>query len=233
MPPPPGAHHAGLHHTPASVRLGGHDYRIRRSRPPAVRRPGPPCATRRHLFGAMEPVRAGLAFRPRVGRSHERLRRRRQRILELGCGLACPVWCCSVAAPMSSPATTTRWPTVPRLQRGTQRSSCRGLPRSAVGRADATLGRFDLIIGSDVLYERDHADLLAAMMLAYPRAIRSADHRSGPRQQRAVHARARGARLRRGRTARPHERSRLPPFRGRLLSYRRSASGPVVTSTLQ
>lgn len=31
-------------------------------------------------------------------------------------------------------------------------------------RPDATLGRFDLIIGGDILYERDHAELLAAVV---------------------------------------------------------------------
>ena len=32
---------------------------------------------------------------------------------------------------------------------------------------DATLGRFDLIIGSDMLYERGHSELLAAIMLRH------------------------------------------------------------------
>ena len=64
------------------------------------------------------------------------------------------------------------------------------------GVPDAKLGRFDLIIGSDILYERDHAAQLAAMMLrhAQPDAeVLITDPGRG--NSSPVHARARRAGL--------------------------------------
>ncbi|MFC4728577.1 class I SAM-dependent methyltransferase [Coralloluteibacterium thermophilus] len=48
-------------------------------------------------------------------------------------------------------------------------ASANGLPHVTFrhlswARTDAALGRFDLIIGADILYERDHVDLLAAVL---------------------------------------------------------------------
>ena len=72
-----------------------------------------------------------------------------------------------------------------------------------------SLGRFDLIIGSDVLYERDHAERLSALLPRHATCrLRDADHRSGPRQQHAFHARTGHPGLYRHRTALPHERQR-------------------------
>jgi predicted nicotinamide N-methyase len=88
---------------------------------------------------------------------------------------------------------------------------------------DATLGLFDLIIGSDILYERGHAGVLAAMVLRH--ALPTAEvlitdpgrGNSGPFTS---------ALAKQGYTV-SEERSRfdardVAPFRGRLLHYRRT-----------
>ncbi len=86
------------------------------------------------------------------------------------------------------------------------------------------LGRFDLIIGSDILYERDHSNLLAALMLrhANPDAeILITDPgrgNSGPFTRALA---AQGYDVIEQRSA--MGKADTPPFRGRLLSYRRSA----------
>ena len=89
------------------------------------------------------------------------------------------------------------------------------------------LGRFGLIIGSDVLYERDHVALLSAFLAEHAEpdceilitdpgrnhanALTGALARQGYRcdqQRRAFHA------------------DDKPPFRGRLLHYHRGLAGP-------
>jgi predicted nicotinamide N-methyase len=88
---------------------------------------------------------------------------------------------------------------------------------------DATLGSFDLIIGSDILYERDHAAQIAAMMLrhANPDAellvTDPGRGNSGP-FTRAMAEQGYEVTERRSR----FNEKDIEPFRGRLLSYRRS-----------
>ncbi|MET0892579.1 MAG: methyltransferase domain-containing protein [Pseudoxanthomonas sp.] len=90
---------------------------------------------------------------------------------------------------------------------------------------DTNLGMFDLIIGSDILYERDHAAQIAAMMLRH----------ASPNAELLVTDPGRGnsAPFTRAMQAQGYEvteqRSRfnekdIEPFRGRLLSYRRGSS---------
>ncbi|MET1161487.1 MAG: methyltransferase domain-containing protein [Pseudoxanthomonas sp.] len=87
---------------------------------------------------------------------------------------------------------------------------------------DITLGSFDLIIGSDILYERDHAAQIAEMMLRH----------ANPDAELLVTDPGRGnsGPFTRAMAAQGYEvtelRSRFDekdcePFRGRLLSYRR------------
>ena len=87
---------------------------------------------------------------------------------------------------------------------------------------DDTLGRFDLIIGSDILYERDHASLLAAVVErhAQPRAeILLTDPGRGNSGTFTRALATQGYVL----TEQRHrfKETDLAPFRGRLLSYRR------------
>ena len=87
---------------------------------------------------------------------------------------------------------------------------------------DDTLGRFDLIIGSDILYERDHASLLAAVVErhAQPHAeVLLTDPGRGNSGAFTRALVAQGYAL----TEQRHrfKETDLAPFRGRLLSYRR------------
>lgn len=92
---------------------------------------------------------------------------------------------------------------------------------------DATLGSFDLIIGSDILYESGHADLLAAMVMRH--ALPDAEvlitdpgrGNSAPFTRALAEQGYTVVELRSRFDARD-----IAPFRGRLLSYRR---GDVMT----
>lgn len=84
------------------------------------------------------------------------------------------------------------------------------------------LGRFDLIIASDVLYERGHAELLADFIdrHAQPRAgIIISDPGRGHANQLSRRLREQGYTGTERRCR--FEESETPPFRGRLLSYQR------------
>ncbi len=85
------------------------------------------------------------------------------------------------------------------------------------------LGRFDLIIGSDVLYERDHAELVAQVI----------ERRANPEAEVLITCPGRGYRGRLGRALeaqgfrltekpRPFQEGEAPPYRGRLLRFRRA-----------
>lgn len=88
---------------------------------------------------------------------------------------------------------------------------------------DQELGRFDLIIGSDILYERDHAVLLAAVLErhAQPQAevlITDPGRGNSAPLTRALAAQGYSVLEQRS----PMNAQDLAPYRGRLLSYRRS-----------
>jgi predicted nicotinamide N-methyase len=90
---------------------------------------------------------------------------------------------------------------------------------------DATLGRFDLIIGSDILYERGHAELLAEIVQRHAgehTEILMTDPGRGnsARFSKAMALQGYGVVERLSR----FDASDLPPFRGKLLSYRRPMS---------
>lgn len=87
---------------------------------------------------------------------------------------------------------------------------------------DPTLGQFDLIIGSDILYERDHAALLAQVLLRHANPCAEVLITDPGRGNSGSFTRAM---LAQGYTV-SEQRSRfderdVAPFRGRLLSYRR------------
>ena len=87
------------------------------------------------------------------------------RVLELGCGIGLPSLV--LAARGADVTASDHHPLAARFTRSNARRN--GVPapafRDLAWRGDdATLGRFDLIIASDVLYERDHALLLARMV---------------------------------------------------------------------
>lgn len=87
---------------------------------------------------------------------------------------------------------------------------------------DRTLGKFDLIIGSDILYERGHSDLLSTLLDRHAHASAEVLITDPGRGNSAAFSRALQGQ---GYTL-DEKRSRFdaadkPPFRGRLLSYRR------------
>lgn len=84
------------------------------------------------------------------------------------------------------------------------------------------LGRFDLIIGSDVLYERNHVALLAALVDRHANAaaeIVVADPGRGERARFTGAMRDRGFGV--AEQSAPFSDGETPPYRGRLLRYRR------------
>lgn len=98
--------------------------------------------------------------------------------------------------------------------------------------ADPGLGRFDLIIASDVLYERDHAELLSALILRHARARCEVVITDPGRGSSASFTRAM---LTQGYMV-DECRSRFDendeePFRGRLLCYRRGVGVHSGTAT--
>jgi len=89
-----------------------------------------------------------------------------------------------------------------------------------------TLGRFDLIIGSDVLYERDHAERLSSLLPRHAHAVSEvliADPGRGNSAPftRALLAQGYGT----SETRVCMDANEKPPFRGRLLRYSRDAAG--------
>lgn len=87
---------------------------------------------------------------------------------------------------------------------------------------DEDLGRFDLIIGSDILYERGHAAQLAPVFERHANAqaeivITDPGRGNSALLTRALAAQGYAVEERRG----PMTPDEAPPFRGRLLTYRR------------
>ncbi|MEP6634351.1 MAG: methyltransferase [Luteimonas sp.] len=97
-----------------------------------------------------------------------------------------------------------------------------------------TLGKFDLIIGSDVLYERGHSEQLAALLERHTHGdsevlITDPGRGNSAAFTRAMAATGYDAVAQRGRM----DEADLPPFRGRLLSYRRNPPTVSASGTLQ
>jgi len=89
---------------------------------------------------------------------------------------------------------------------------------------NAQLGRFDLIIGSDILYERGHSDLIAALVSRHAQPdcevlITDPGRGNSAPFTRALAMQGYDVVEQRG----PMGTNDAPPFRGRLLSYRRVA----------
>jgi predicted nicotinamide N-methyase len=111
------------------------------------------------FFGKLWPAARGLAARIEAGGAAVW---QGLRVLELGCGLALPSL---VAARLGADVVATDWhPDAERFLRHNLVTN--GVEGVRYGVADwqsdvSELGRFDAVIGSDVLYDRTHAPLLA------------------------------------------------------------------------
>ena len=87
---------------------------------------------------------------------------------------------------------------------------------------DTTLGYFDLIIGSDILYEQTHSELLAQIVVRHAKStaeilITDPGRGNSNRFSRALIAQGFTVNEQRSR----FNETDIPPFKGRLLSYRR------------
>ncbi len=152
-----------------AVCLGGHDYRIRAlsdrqqfADPHQLAERVGISSSLWSLFGQLWPSGRVLA---EAMCTHEIAGKR---ILELGCGLGL-----SSLVLQRRHADITASDHHPLAESFLRDNAARnGLPTIAFRDlrwevADTTLGRFDLIIGSDILYERDHAPQLAALVLRH------------------------------------------------------------------
>jgi len=156
-----------------TIRVGEDDYRLRKltdrqqfSDPDgAAERAGISSATW-PLFGMLWP--AGLALAERMAS----LPIAGKRILEVGCGLGL-----SSLVLQRRGADITASDNHPLAGEFLEHNAqLNGLPPVRYRNApwegdDCELGGFDLIIGGDVLYERDHADLLAGFLLRHAKAV--------------------------------------------------------------
>lgn len=175
------------------------------------------------LFGQLWPASRALA----AAVKHLDLKGRR--ILELGCGLALPSlvlqWrgadiTASDHHPLSEAfldynTALNDLPEIPYLD----------LPWTEV---PSKTGHFDLILGSDILYERDHAPQLASLIqrIAAPRAkVLITCPGRGYRNRFSRKLKALGFRL--TETRMPFSDDETLPFRGRLLSYQRNSAASV------
>lgn len=175
------------------------------------------CSANWSLFGQLWPAGRVLAT------AVKKLDLKGRRILELGCGLGLPSlilqWrgadiTASDHHPLSEAfldynVGLNQLPEIPYVD----------LPWGAIPKE---LGRFELIVASDVLYERNHAALLADAIqaLATPRAkVLIACPGRGYRNQFSLAMEALGFQLTETRV--PFAEGEKAPFRGRLLSYRR------------
>ncbi|MGH8105086.1 MAG: class I SAM-dependent methyltransferase [Arenimonas sp.] len=87
----------------------------------------------------------------------------------------------------------------------------------------ATLGKFDLIIGSDILYERDHAQMLSELIIRHAKPVAEIITTDPGRGVSAAFSRAmlaQGFRIEETRCR--FNETDVSPFRGRLISYLRN-----------
>ncbi len=206
------------------VKLGGHDFQIRAlsdlqqfADPHGIAERAGISSAQWSLFGQVWPsgrvlAEAMCAFDV-AGK----------RILEIGCGLGLSSLVlqrrkADITASDHHPLAK------PFLDRNTQLNN---LPKLAYrdlhwAVPDVELGLFDLLIGSDILYERDHIELLAALLKRHALPCAEIIFTDPGRGNSAPFTRAlatQGYSVTEVKSR--FNESDTPPFRGRLLSYRR------------
>lgn len=214
----------GYHTRQVTVRLGGHDYRIRAlsdrqqfADPQGHAERIGISSAMWSLFGQVWPSGRVLA---EAMCDYEVAGKR---ILEIGCGLGLSSL---VLQRRHADITASDYHPLaePFLE---YNASHNGLPNVRFhtlpwSQPDQALGRFDLIIGSDILYERNHASLVSGVLLRHARPeaeVLITDPGRGNSGPFTRHLLEQGYRLDERRSR--FDEGDLPPFRGRLLSYRR------------
>jgi len=153
-----------------------------------------------------------------------------KRILEVGCGIALASLvlnhrCADITATDYHPEVEDF------LRQNTQLNEGRAIPYVRTGWADTKsgLGKFDLIIGSDLLYERDHADLLSAFIDRHAKADCEVIIVDPGRGQSARFSRAMEALGYSASRSRPENPDYLDhPFKGQIVRYLRPIDGAPI-----
>lgn len=178
------------------------------------------CSASWSLFGQLWPASKALA------RAVKHIDIKGRRILELGCGLGLPSLVLQARGadvtasdrhPLSEPfldynAALNHLPEVPYVDLDWKPSGF-----------DQSLGQFDVIIGSDILYEPDHADMLATLinrLAANTAKVLITCPGRGYRNRFSRLLASRGFTL--TETNIPFTEDETPPYKGRLLCYRRA-----------
>lgn len=147
-----------------------------------------------------------------------------RRIIELGCGLALPSL---VLQHRGADITASDYHPLsePFLDFNTNLNNMKAIPYVNLPWAEGNehIGTFDLIVGSDILYQPDHSELLAGLIgrIASRKAkvLISCPGR-GYRNQFSRSLKEQGFELNEQRV--PFDIDEKPPYRGRLLMYRRN-----------
>jgi predicted nicotinamide N-methyase len=206
------------------VRLGGHDYRIRAlsdlqqfADPHRFAERLGISSAQWSLFGQVWPSGRVLA------EAMSSFEIAGKRILEIGCGLG--LSSLVLQRRLANITATDQHPLASSFL--AHNSHLNGLPAIAYcdlhwATPNVALGRFDLLIGSDILYERDHIELLAAVLSRHALPHAEIVFTDPGRGNSAPFTRALAIQ---GYTV-TEKRSRFnekdtPPFRGQLLTYRR------------
>lgn len=158
-----------------------------------------------------------------LAKAVKRIEIKDQRILELGCGLALPSL---VLQYRGADITASDYHPLskPFLDFNTNLNGLKPIPYINLPWAEVTehVGPFDLLVGSDVLYEPGHAELLAGLIgriaARNAKVIISCQGR-GYRNQFSRLLKEQGFDLSEKRV--PFFAGEKPPYRGRLLTYRR------------
>lgn|SRR5690554_5554281 len=208
------------------IRIGSRDWRIRSlsdkqqySDPSGAAKRVGICSASWSLFGQLWPASKALA------RAVKSIDIENRRILELGCGLGLPSLVlksrgANVIASDKHPLAEAFLDYNAKLNRVPEVQFI-DLDWNPVHR-DPHLGFFDTIIGSDILYERDHADMLASLvnLIATPVAkVLITCPGRGYRNRFSRLLEASGFELTEANI--PFLLNEKPPFKGRLLTYRR------------
>lgn len=215
---------AGYETRKINVRVGSHDYTIRAlsdkqqfSDPDGAAKSAGISSATWSLFGQLWPASRALAKKMSKTEIEGR------RILEIGCGLGLSSL---VLQQRGANITASDYHPLaePFLDYNANLNDLAHVPYQNLPweHPDPSLGRFDLIIGSDILYERGHAETLAGLIkrIAQPRSeviITCPGRGYRGRFSRAL--KAQGYRLTEKRKR--FEEDETPPFRGLLLRYRR------------
>ena len=206
------------------VRLGGHDFQIRAlsdiqqfADPHGLAERIGISSAQWSLFGQVWPSGRVLA------EAMSCFEVAGKRILEVGCGLGL-----SSLVLQRRQADITASDQHPLAKMFLARNSkLNGLPEVRYrdlhwGIPDEKLGRFDLLIGSDILYERDHIELLATLLERHARPEAEIIITDPGRGNSAPFTRALAAQGYQVSEIRSRfNESDTPPFRGHLLSYQR------------